>query len=90
MIRAGAQLLSGPDICPERLVHEAVKERCGEVLWHIVQAAQRVEAENPAWPHLAALIAHRFKRLKPVKTGVLPAEGRFCVASARRTFTNNG
>ena len=81
LIRAGAQLLSGPDIRPERLVHEALKERCGEVLWHIVKAAQRVEAENPTWPHLAALMARRFKRLKPVKAGLLPTEGRFCAAT---------
>jgi len=79
LIRAGAQLLSGPDIRPERLVHEALKERCAPVLWHIVKAAQRVEAENPTWRHLAELIARRFKRLKPVKAGVLPTEGRFCV-----------
>ena len=79
LIRAGAQLLSGPDIRPERLVHEALKERCGEALWHIVRAALRVEPENPAWRYLAGLIAGRFKRLKPVKAGILPAEGRFCV-----------
>jgi hypothetical protein len=79
LIRAGAQLLSGPDIRPERLVHEALKERCGEVLWHVVQAARRVEPENPTWTRLAGLIAGRFKRLKPVRAGILPADGRFCV-----------
>jgi hypothetical protein len=79
LIRAGAQLLSGPDIRPERLVHEALKERCGEVLWHVVRAAQRVEPANPTWRHLAGLIADHFRRLKPVKAGILPADGRFCV-----------
>jgi hypothetical protein len=49
LIRAGAQLLSGPGIRPERLVHEALKERCGEVLWHVVRAAQRFEPKNPTW-----------------------------------------
>jgi hypothetical protein len=79
LIRAGAQLLSGSDIRPERLVHEALKERCGEALWHVVRAARRVEPENPTWTRLAELIAGRFKRLKPVRAGILPADGRFCV-----------
>lgn len=79
LIRAGAQLLSGPDIRPERLVHEALKERSGEVLWYVVRAAQRVEAQNPAWRELAELIRRHCKRLRPVKAGILPTEGRFCI-----------
>jgi len=60
-------------------VHEAIKERCGEVLWHVMRAAQRVEPENPTWRRLAELMTDHFKRLKPVKAGILPDDRRFCV-----------
>jgi len=79
LVRAGAQLLSGEHIGLERLVREAVKERCGEVLLHVVVAGQRLEPQNPTWNKLSELISESFKRLKPVKPGILPADGRFCV-----------
>ncbi|HEY0793941.1 MAG TPA: hypothetical protein VGD78_22960 [Chthoniobacterales bacterium] len=79
LIRAGAMLLSGTAINPERLVLEALRERCGEVLLHVVKAAQRVDSQSPRWNKLFELIAHRFRRLKPVNPGILPSDGRFCV-----------
>jgi hypothetical protein len=78
LVRAGAQLLSGADIGFERLVREAVKERCGEVLLHVVMAGQRLEPQNPSWNKLSELISKAFKRLRHVEPGVLPADGRFC------------
>jgi len=75
LIRAAAQLLSSPDMEPQRLAHLAEMERVEPVFLHIAAAAERVNKALEPWATLRSLLHPR----RTVRTDALPHWTRFAI-----------
>jgi hypothetical protein len=82
-IRAAAQLLSSPQVNPQRLVRLAAMERVEPVLLHIAAACQRAGEASEPWNTLRRQLHLR----RSVRTDALPHWTRFAILPG---LTQNG
>jgi hypothetical protein len=75
LIRAAAQLLSSPQVNPQRLVRLAAMERVEPVLLHIAAACARVDATLEPW----ATVRQQLHPRRAVRTDALPHWTRFAI-----------
>ena len=72
-IRIASQLLSGPNVDPEKLARVAVSEDCVCVLRYVVQCGESTEPGNHFWTQLL----NTLPATSPPPEGVLPHISRF-------------
>jgi hypothetical protein len=75
LVRAAGQLLSSPNVDPQRLALLAEMERAEPVLLHIAEACQRVDNELQPW----ATLRHALRPRRTVRTDALPHWTRFAL-----------
>ena len=75
LVRAAAQLLSSPQVDPQRLARLAEMERVEPVLLHIAAACERVDKEFEPWATLRRILHPR----RTVRTDALPHWTRFAI-----------
>jgi hypothetical protein len=75
LVRAAAQLLSSPQVDPQRLARLAEMERVEPVLLHIAAACERVDKEFEPWATLRRVLHPR----RTVRTDALPHWTRFAI-----------
>lgn len=74
-IRAAAQLLSSPQVDPQRLARLAMMERAETVLLHIANACEQAGETSEPWATLRRQLHPR----RPLRADVLPHWTRFAV-----------
>jgi len=84
LIRAGAQLISGPGIDLKMLVFEAAKERALLALTYIAQCGHKVEPDNPFWNRLLQEIEVTRRNQRPIAPGLFPHPSRFTLQTSYR------
>ena len=75
LVRAAAQLLSSPEVDPQRLARLAEMERVEPVFLHIAAACERVDKEFEPWATLRRVLHPR----RTVRTDALPHWTRFAI-----------